>query len=239
MHVPKFTEKYRLELLKRAEESLFVFLRDVLGFDRLGRYDYELCCALEARPPYEPWNRFLVSKYRSGYKSVVVSQGLPLWRGAFIENFSTKLIEGSSDNAKYNHFAPLIDLFITSPRAEFLQWLLSHRIPEGFKGWNSERLSFVKTNPLASDTLSYWGVNSRFEGWHGNLVVIDDAQGTETEGSDVGVDDAWRAYDRAVPLLTDQARDQVVVVGLGPIGGTRSFVHEMRRDFETIIQAAA
>ena len=240
MHVLEFTDAYRQEELLRGEQSLFYFERNILGFDRLNEWDCELCSALEGRPPhYQPWTRFLLSKYRGGYKSTVATQGYPLWRGVYIENFSTKLIEGSSDNAKYNHFAPLIDLFTTSPRAEYLQWLYKHRIPEGFAGWNSERLSFLKTNPLASDTLSYWGVNSKFEGWHGDCFVVDDAQGTEVEGSDVGVSDAWRAYDRAVPLLTDQIQGQGIVVGCPPISGTRSFVHEVKDTFEGIIQRAA
>lgn len=237
--VPKFTEEYRQEELLRGERSLFYFERNILGFDLLDDMDFELCKALEGRAPYQAWIRALVSKYRAGRKSTVASQGYPMWRGSYIVNFSTKLIEGSSDNAKYNHFAPLVDLYMNSPRAEYLQWLYGHRIPPNFVGWNSERLTFIKENPLASDTLSFWGPNSKFEGWHGDLVVIDDAQGTETEGSDVGVSDAWRSYKRAVPLLTDQRRGQVVVVGAPPISGTRSFVHEVKDSFEGVIKRAA
>lgn len=237
-HVLQFTDQYREEMLARGEQSLFVFARDILGFERLDEWDFELCCALEGRPPYEPWVRFLCSKYRAGRKSTICTQSYPLWRGIYIPNFSTKIIEGSSDNAKKNHFAKMVDLFMSSPRAEYLQWLYSHRIPDGFKGWNSEQIVFTKTNPLASDAISYWGVNSKFEGWHGDLVVIDDAQGTETEGSDVGVEDAWRAYKRSIPLLTDQARGQAIVVGVGPINRGRSFVHEVREGFEQVIRAA-
>lgn len=238
-HVLEFTEAYRQEELLRGEQSLFYFERNILGFSLLDEWDYQLCCALEGRPPYEPWLRFLLSKYRSGRKSTVATQGYSLWRGIYIPDFSTKIIEGSSDNAKKNHFAPLVNLFMSSNRAEYLQWLYSHRIPEGFAGWNSEQLVFLKENPLASDTLSYWGVNSKFEGWHGDLVVIDDAQGTEVEGSDVGVEDAWRSYKRAIPLLKDQLRGQVIVIGVGPISGTRSFVHEVKDSYEAVIKKAA
>lgn len=236
-HVLEFNEAFRQEELLRGERSLFYFARMILGFERLNDWDFELCKALEASPPYEPWLRFLLSKYRGGYKSTVASQGYPLWRGAYIEDFSTKLIEGSSDNAKHNHFLPLVELFTSSPRAEYLRWLFKHRLPEGLAGWNSERLTFKKTNPLASDTLSYWGVNSKFEGWHGELVVIDDAQGTEVEGSNVGVSDAWRAYDRSVPLLTNPSTGQIIVVGVGPIGGTSSFVHEVKNTFSRAMAA--
>lgn len=237
-HPLKFTEEFRQAELARGEQSLFYFERCILGFDRLNEWDFELCAALEGRPPYEPWLRFLLTKYRGGFKSTVATQGYPLWRGIYIPNFSTKLIEGSSENAKNNHHMPLVDLFVSSPRAEYLQWLFSHRIPDNFVGWNSERLTFVKTNPLASDTLSFWGINSKYEGWHGDLVVIDDAQGTEVEGSDIGVVDAWRAYDRATPLLTDQTTGQILVIGVGPIRGARSFVHEMKRDYDRVIDAS-
>lgn len=235
-HVLQYTDEARREIRKRGEESLFVFARDILGFDRLKKWDLELCNALEGRAPYEPWVRLLLSKYRGGFKSSVATQAYPLWRGLYIPNFSAKIIEGSANNAKRNHFQPLVDLFISSPRAEWLQWLYEDRIPAAFNGWNSETLSFVKTNPLASDTLSYWGVNSKFEGWHGDLVVIDDAQGTEVEGSDVGVSDAWRAYERAIPLLTDQASGQIIVVGVGPETSGRSFVHEVKDQYEDIIR---
>lgn len=238
-HPLEFTEEARQELRREGERSLFFFARNILGFNKLNEWSLELCCALEGRHPYEPWIRFLCSQYRSSYKSTVCTQAYPLWRGIHIEDFATKIIEGSDKNAKKHHFLPMVDLFVSSPRSEFLQWLYSDRIPENFKGWNSESIVFNKTNPLANDAISYWGVNSKFEGWHGDLVVIDDAQGTEVEGSEIGATDAWRAYDRAIPLLSDQVNGQIIVVGVGPENRGRSFVHEVKDGYEPVIAAAA
>lgn len=238
-HPRKFTEEYRQAELRRGEESLFYFGKTILGYSDFDDWDYELMAALEGRPPYEPWFYFLLSKYRSGRKSTAATMTYTQWRTFYIENLSVKIIEGSSDNAKYNHFLPIIDLWTTSPRADYLNWLYKHRIIPGWKGTNSERFVLVKTDPLANDAISYWGVNSKFEGWHGDIVVIDDAQGTDNPDSEVGAAEAHRAYDRAVPLLKDPAKGQVIVVGVGPIGGRRSFIHEKRDEYLEIIGEAA
>lgn len=239
MHVQKFNEEYRTAELQRASRSLGYFAQAHMGFPDLNRFDYELCAVLEGRPPYKPWNRLLASKYRSGRKSTITTMAYPMWRALFIVDFATKLIENSSDNAKKNHFLPIVELFCTGPRSEYLTWLYSHRIPgvakgddrEPWAGTNSERLVLIKESFYAADALSYWGVNSKFEGWHGNLVVLDDAQGTDTEDSEVGAEEGWRAYRRSIPLLIHPLRGQIIVVGVPPINGNRSFVHEVKEQY--------
>lgn len=213
MHVKKFTEDFRHAELERGKGSLFYFNRAILGFDRLGPLQWDLCRFLEGAPPHYPWNRALVCVYRGGFKSTCTTQGLPLWRVMYIVDFAVKLIENSSDNVKRNHFMPMIELFTSARRADYLRWLFQHRFPANMAGTNSEQLKLVQDNPLAAPAISYWGNESKFEGWHGNLVVCDDLEGADADVSDVPNEASWRTYQRCIPLLEEPRRDQLLVVG--------------------------
>jgi len=213
VEVLHFTEEFRREEVARAERSLFYFCRAHLGFDRLHELHYELCSMLEGRAPYHPWIRGLVCAYRGSYKSTVCTQGYPWWRALFIENFSCKIIESNVDNVKKNHFIPMVNLWTSSPRAAYLQWLYQHRLPEGLKGWNTEQIELNKTNSLAGPAISYWGVESRKEGWHGNLIVGDDLEGADAENSDNASQIAYDVVGQCTPLLDEPARDQVLLLG--------------------------
>lgn len=226
VEVRHFTEEFRLEEIARAKRSLFYFCRAHLGFDRLHELHYELCSMLEGRAPYSPWIRGLVCAYRGSYKSTVCTQGYPWWRALFIENFSCKIIESTVDNAKKNHFIPMVNLWTSSPRAGYLQWIYQHRLPEGLKGWNTEQVEFIKTNPLAGAAISYWGVESRKEGWHGNLLVCDDLEGADAENSENASQLAFDVIGQCTPLLDEPARDQVLVLGT-PWGRT-PLMHRIR-----------
>ncbi len=206
-HVKTFTEDFRTRELEKARQSLFYFATAVLGFDRLREPHHDLCAFLQ-----RPWRRAVVAVYRGGFKSTLTTQSYPMWRALFIPDFSTKLIENSRENATRNHLIPLIDLFVSSPRAPYLQWLFRHRIPANFAGWNSDQLALIKENPLSMPTMSAWGIDSRFEGWHGPLVVLDDPEGADADKSDVPNEDSYRAYQRAIPLLEPPAHGQILVV---------------------------
>lgn len=221
MLVPKFTEDFRKREIERARRSLFYFGFSVLGFtakdpdtgeSQIGDIHRELCAFLEGRPPHHPWRRALVCASRGIAKSVWTTQTYPLWRGLYIPNFSTKIIENSSDNAKRNHFIPLVELFTTSPRADYLQWLYEHRIPSGFAGWTSEQIKLIQTDPLANPTLSYWGLESKFEGAHPDLVVLDDPEGADAAKSLAANEQAWHTYQISIPLLKHPMRSQILVV---------------------------
>lgn len=219
--IPTFTEEYRQRELMRGRRSLFYFGVSILGFcapdsdgqPLIGDVHRRLAEFLEGRPPHNhPWRRALVCTFRGGGKSTWTTITYPLWRGLYIPNFSTKLIENSSDNAKRHHFVPIIELLTSSPRADYLQWLYSHRIPTGFAGTNSEQLKLIQTDPLANPTLSYWGIESRFEGAHPDLVVLDDPEGADAEKSLVPNREAWTAYQSCIPLLKDPRRSQILIV---------------------------
>lgn len=217
-HPRKYTEEFRREELDRGSRSLWYFSQSIIGFGDLSEpwseVQYDLCAALEARPPHPPWRRLVVSVYRDGFKSSVTTQAYPWWRALYIPGFTVKIIENSSDNAKLNHFIPMVDLFRSSPRADYLQWLFQHRIPDGFVGWNSQQIQLLKgDDPFSAPTITYWGLESKKEGWHGDLVVLDDADGADADKNPERNLDAYEAYRAAIPLLKKPAKGQVLVVG--------------------------
>lgn len=221
MLIPKFTSEFRLNELAKGERSLLYFGVSILGFDswdkRLARstlkpFHADLCHFLEGRGPHYPWNRAVVSAFRGSGKSIWANKAYSWWRGLYILNWSCKIISNSSDSARVNHFAPMLDLFVSSRRADYLQWLYHHRIPTGFAGWNSEQIKLVQTDAMAMPFLSYWGMSSKFEGYHGNCIIIDDPEGADAEKSSVGNIDAHAVWERAHPLLISQNDDQILMI---------------------------
>lgn len=233
---PHYTESFRLQELERGRRSLFYFGYSILGFDAydprrkkstIAPIHRDLCHFLEGRKPHLPWNRAVVTCFRGAGKSVWTTQAYPWWRGLYIKDFSVKLVENSSDNAKINHFAPMIDLFTSSPRADYLQWLYSHRIPEGFRGWNRDQIKLVQEDPLAAPFMTYWGLESRFEGWHGDLVILDDPEGSDALKSMAANEESYQAYQNVIPLLKDHTHAQILIVATP--WGARPLVYRLRR----------
>lgn len=210
MHVKKYTEEYRQDLLRQGERSFFHFTQGIIGVPWLNDIHWDLCSFLEGRRPHYPWNRAAVVAYRGSGKSTLGAIYYPMWRGLYIPDYSAKLIGNSSDNVRLNQFSPLLDTFISSPRASFLRWLYQHRIPADLSGWNSKQIALLKDDPRSPPTITYWGIESKFEGWHGDLVVLDDPEGADAEKSDVANEESYRAWQKATPLLKDQASGQVL-----------------------------
>lgn len=238
-HVKKYTEEFRQNELLKGEQSLLYFGHSILGFtalnERTGKSQInealhgDLCAFLEGRRPHHPWNRAMICGFRGSAKSTWATITYPFWRGVYVVNFSTKLIENSSDNAKVNHFLPLIELLKRSARADYLNWLLSHRIPDGWEGTNSDQLVLLRTDPLAKPTLSYMGIDSKGEGSHTSMVVLDDPEGADADKSNVGNEEAFRAYERSTPLLVDPHTGQILLVctphGAKPLAYRQRRIH--------------
>lgn len=235
MLIPKFTADFRAQELERGRRSLWYFHVAHLGFDAwdvrrkkstVADVHLDLAHFLEGRKPHYPWNRAVVCAARGLGKSVLTTQSYVWWRGLNIIDFSVKIVENSSSNAKMNHFAPMLDLFVSSRRADYLQWLYQHRIPSGFKGWNSEQVKLIQDDPLAAPFLTYWGLESRFEGWHGDLVVCDDPEGADAEKSLAANEESYAAYQKSIPLLKDHTQSQILIVATPH--GSRPLVYRLR-----------
>lgn len=238
------SEEARLNLYWQGFESLFWFAKHLLGYDRLGPLQKELCDFLQGVGRYDNWNTAMVCAYRGSYKSTCTSQAFPMWLGLYCYDlaeryperwghlsggFSAKLIENSSRNAKVNHVLPLQLTFRQGYRGEVLQWIYQERIPEGFAGWNNEQIQLIQKNPLKKPTLTYWGLESAIEGWHGNIVICDDLEGADAQKSEVPSADAKRVWDATVPLLEEQLSDQRLLVGT-PHGNDPLVYRELERE---------
>lgn len=220
MLLPKFTESFKQAELAKGERSLFYFGVSILGFDAwdddlkrstLQPFHRDLCHFLEGRHPHHPWNEAVVCGFRGCAKSTWATKAYPWWRGLYRPNFSCKILGNSSDNVKLNHFGPMLNLFLSSDRADYLQWLFSHRIPSGFAGWSKEQIALIQDNATALPFLTYQGLDSKLESYHGNLIILDDPEGADAEKSRVGNEEAWNAYENAHPLLISQNSDQILV----------------------------
>lgn len=235
LFIPKYTEEARQEFLRNGERSLAFFVTTILGWNyfspergrSLWRDDLQgdLCRFLEARAPYRPWNRAVVCAFRGLGKSTITTQAYPLQRTLYGKNRSFKIIGNSSENVKVNHFLPMVNLFRYSERADWLQWLYQERIPPGFDGWNSEQIIWV-SDPKAPPAITYWGVESKMESYHGDGIILDDLEGADANRSNVNSDMAFGVYERAVPLLADPAFGQILSVGTPH--GREPYVHKMR-----------
>lgn len=151
--------------------------------------------------------------FRGSSKSTFGTQAYSAWRAIYIPDFSVKWIENTYENCQRNHFLPLKEIFMSSKRSDFLQWLYQHRIPPGFAGWNSDQIDFVHENPPAYPSISYWGVDSRFEGSHPDLLVLDDVEGADADKSGLHNESSWATYQRCIPLLKSQVEGQILVIG--------------------------
>lgn len=239
--IPKFTEAARKDLLRNGGASLAFFTTTILGFNywskergkSLWRDDLqgELCRFLEGRSPHAPWNRALVTGFRGLGKSTITTQAYPLQRTLYGVDLSCKIVGNSSDNVKMNHFLPMIELFRYSARADFLQWLFQHRIPKGFAGWNSEQIAWETEDPKSLPAITYWGIESKFESYHGQLIVLDDLEGADADKSTNSSEMAFSTFQKSIPLLSDPALGQILVVGTPH--GEFPFVHRIkaRKDF--------
>lgn len=235
MLIPTYTESFRKQELERGRKSLWYFHVSILGFDAwdtrrkkstVAEVHRDLAHFLEGRRPHHPWNRAVVCCARGLGKSVLTTQSYPWQRGLYIVDFSVKLIENSSRNAQVNHVAPMIDLFTSSKRADYLQWLYQHRIPSGFRGWNSDQVKLVQEDPLAAPFLTFWGLESRFEGWHGSMVLLDDPEGADAEKSLAANEESYQAYQKSIPLLKDHTQSQILIVATPH--GSRPLVYRLR-----------
>lgn len=228
---PKQTEEYRRELFLRGSESLFFFIQAILGNDRLSEVPHlELCKNLDGSGEWGPnWRRGMVCASRGFLKTTIGTIGWASWKALYQANWSCRILGATFENAKLNFYDPIMNIFVRGPRSQFLQWLYSkcicdgdpacrfcggtnERIPAGFEGWNERQIVMSRSNPLAKPAITFKGISSDQEGYHGNAIIIDDPEGADTERHESGHVDADRALAHCVPLLVNPLEDQILLV---------------------------
>lgn len=222
-HAVQFTERFRQEERERGRRSLFYFSRHIMGWHWQGELQLELCNFLEGRPPkYRPWNVALVSAFRGSVKSFNTTMAYPAWRCLYHrgdEPFLVRIIENSSENAFRNHFEKLTKYFQLWGNADYIQWLFAEELNE-FKGWNSDVMY------PGHGSITYMGIDSRFEGFHGDLIIGDDLEGADADKTDARNEAAYAAFGNMFPLLNIPETGQVLVVGTPH--GRNPLVHRIR-----------
>lgn len=212
-HSLTYTEQHRERLLKLGEESFYFFAQAILGMKDLEeRPHLSLCENLQGAGEWGPWTRGVVTASRGFLKSSICTVAWPLWKGIYTPNWSCRILGASHDNVKVNFFHPMQNLFLKGDRRNFLYWLYHHRIRGEFDDWNDGQLTFLHDDPLAKPTVTYKGIGSDQEGWHGEAVIIDDPEGADADKTKSVNLDAERATDSSIPLLKDPAKDQILVV---------------------------
>jgi len=227
--IAKFkTEQQRKDLVEEFGKSFYKYCRGALGFKDMSEdLHLDFCLWLQNLPL---GSRFMVAMSRGFLKSSIGTLGFPTWKGLYIPNFATKLVEQKSDNAYRNHFAPIVEIFRNSDRSDYLQWLYQDRLPENLDGWNTNQIVFNRPDPLALPAITYGGIDSAQEGWHGDMVLGDDLEGADAEKRLVHPEDAWRfVTKRATPLLKDPSTGYIGVIGTPH--GDNPLVHRLR-EFE-------
>lgn len=218
---PTLTEEFRQQERGRGRRSFYYFYSAICGFTAddpdtgeptIGEFHQDLCAFLEGSGKHHPYTRAVVCCSRGTGKSVAVMIYI-LWRCIYIVNFSALIISNSAENAKKLHFLPLIELIKYSPRADYLRWLYYDRIPADFGDTNSEQLDLIRTDPLAPPAITYAGMDSKLEGKHPDLIVLDDPEGADAEKSTSANDSALALWDRVRFLPKYPLRSQTILVG--------------------------
>lgn len=225
------TEAYRKELFLRGSESLYFFIQAILGNDRLAEVPHlELCKALDGTGDWGPsWKRGMVCASRGFLKTTIGTIGWAMWKALYNANWSCRILGATFENAKMNFYDPIMNIFLRGPRSQFLMWLYGkcicrgskscpfcggtgRRIPEGWEGTNERQVILSRSNPLAKPAVTFKGITSDQEGYHGNAIIIDDPEGADTERHESGHVDAERALAHCVPLLVNPLDDQILLV---------------------------
>jgi len=238
MLVPKFTEEYREELLELGRQRLYFFEKALLGFkDMNDSFHVDWCDNLQGIGEWGKWRRGVLTAFRGAFKSTIGTIGFPLWCGLYpeatgldVKDHSTRILAASYENGVRNFILPMQELFRRSRQADFLFWLFRHRIPEHFDGWTENAVRFVKFEPTSQDAITLKGMFAAQEGYHGNLILLDDPEGADAEGSLTPNADARRAVNLATPLLQRVKRDRILAV-VTPHGDDPVLFRGLREDF--------
>ena len=218
--IAQYTPEYRREVFQRGHDDFYFFCKGILGFkDMVPGLHGDLCQFLMT-----PWTRALICAFRGSLKSSIATIGFTIHQSLYVPNHATKLVEQKEDNAKINHFRPITGMFRHSDRADFLYWLYGpvdreedefmHRIPDGFKGWTKSEINMLQTDPLMPPAITYGGIESAYEGYHGHTILMDDLEGADSDKSEVTSEDAYRFVTKvAPPLLVNPLLNRLMVVG--------------------------
>ena len=225
----KHTETLRAEMRKRGKESMYFFAKSICGMPDLDEKPHlKICEALDGRGDWKGWKRGLVTTARGHLKSSICTIAWPLREALYNWNWSCRILGSSHDNARTNFFRKIQAIIQTGPQRNLVFWLYGDtgwrdpetglpgefdRIPAELIGSTDSEIVLNRTDPFAPPAITYRGVGSLQEGYHGNAIIIDDPEGAESQTSEAARITAEEAvFSLAPPLLINPTKDRILVV---------------------------
>lgn len=238
VEILKYNDQLRDEMRKRGGESLYFFSKAILGMPDLDETPHlRICEALDGRDGWEGWRRGVVTAARGHLKSSICTIAWPLRQAIYNWNWSCRILGSSHDNAKKNFFDKIMALLQSGPQRNLIWYLYGdeglkdpetglptffQRLPSDLEKTTDTQLVLNRTDPFAPAAITYRGIGSDQEGYHGNAIILDDPDGAESQTSENARISAVDAlYSIAPPLLINPVVDQILLVGTphGPEGG--------------------
>lgn len=227
----EFVKRFRA----RAEQSLYVFLKGVLGrFFLTPHFHQDICNFLQQVPPY----RKLVLMPREHAKTAIVSGGLPLhiliqpaatnvyFRG--MEGSECRiLLAGETERMAKKNLRVLKSVMEEN---KVFRAFWPHRCwgagERKQKEWSSESIIIPRANEWPDPTIKAVGVGGAITGARPNVMIKDDLVSFKAMNSDVVMDEAieWHKASRA---LLDTYEVESGLQSLEFIVGTRWQVFDL------------
>lgn len=223
---------YVMQFKKRAEESLYVFAKGVLGLERLNvSLHREGAIWLQRIPPY----RKLLLWPRDHLKTSIVGRALPIhiliqppesnvyFPGMIKEGASTRVLLANETATNAEHQLRWIEARFES--CDILKALWPHRCWDNARKqsrkWSEKEMIIPRTTDYPEASIETIGVGGAVTGRHYDVMIKDDLISIDAANSSAIMNTAinWHLASRA--LLDDPDK------GLEFIIGTRWAVHDL------------
>lgn len=206
---------------RRAEESLFVFAKGVLGLTRLTRTLHLPCCDwLQAFPPYRklmlmPRDHLKTSMCRALVIHMLMQPKDNNHYRPGVEGASTRILLANETATNAEHQLRWIEnQFETN---QLLRALWPHRIWDNprkqSKKWNEKEMTVRRTTDFPEASVETIGVGGAVTGRHYDVLVKDDLISVEAANSPLVMQTAveWHKASRA--LMDDPDKSLEVIIG--------------------------
>ena len=204
------------QLRALSKKSLFFFAKGILGFDWLNsRIHLPLCRLLEN---YKENRRMCICLPRGWLKTTICSQAYPLWRAIRDPNVRILITQNTHTNAvsKIKVIKAIVE---GNP---LFRILFPELLPTSQCTWKAESLELHRTSTgEAEGTFDAAGTGTQLTSRHYNVIIEDDT--VAPDFNDLGeqnlaptkeqVTQAIGYHRLMPPLLVDQGKDQIIVVG--------------------------
>ena len=204
-----------LDLLREhSKSSLFFFAKGVLGYSWLVPHIHgDVCLLLENR--LNRRKKFVLP--RGWLKTTVCTIAYPIWRSIDNPNIRVLLAQNNRDNAR-KKLKAIREQFEFN---ELLRALFPEILPKTSSQWTADSLCLSRSESHPESTFECVGVRGQTTSRHYNIIIEDDTVAPDfdelgEESLAPSHDDVRKAiswHSLCLPLLTNAATDEIVVVG--------------------------